>query len=55
MLDVVSFLSNDTIQLVQPKQPAFFITEAVEESEMPNNAREFYSLNNVTISAMNGR
>ncbi|KAK7261827.1 hypothetical protein RIF29_28148 [Crotalaria pallida] len=53
MLEVVSFLSNETIKLHQPKQPAFFIN--VEESELPNSRQEYYTLNDVTISSMHGR
>ncbi|KAF7814277.1 G-type lectin S-receptor-like serine/threonine-protein kinase CES101 isoform X1 [Senna tora] len=55
MFDVVSFLSNETIQLAQPKQPAFFINEVVEEPELNYSRQEYHSLNRVTISAMNGR
>ncbi|KAK7261828.1 hypothetical protein RIF29_28149 [Crotalaria pallida] len=53
MLEVVSFLSNETIKLHQPKQPAFFIN--VEESELPNSRQEYHTLNDITISSMNGR
>ncbi|KAJ1433953.1 S-locus receptor kinase, C-terminal [Sesbania bispinosa] len=55
MLDIVSFLSNDTIQLPQPKQPAFFINVVVEESELPYSRQEHHSLNSITISNMSGR
>ncbi|KAE9600481.1 putative S-locus receptor kinase [Lupinus albus] len=55
MLEVVSFLSNDTIKLPQPKQPAFFINVVVEESELPNSRQEYHTLNGVTISSMYGR
>ncbi|KAJ1376365.1 S-locus receptor kinase, C-terminal [Sesbania bispinosa] len=55
MLDIVSFLSNDTIQLPQPKQPAFFINVVIEESELPYSRQEHHSLNSVTISNMSGR
>ncbi|TKY48164.1 Cysteine-rich receptor protein kinase 10 [Spatholobus suberectus] len=55
MLDIVSFLSNDTIQLPQPKQPAFFINVVVEESELPYSRQELRSLNDVTISSTHGR
>ncbi|XP_061338565.1 G-type lectin S-receptor-like serine/threonine-protein kinase CES101 [Gastrolobium bilobum] len=48
MLDIVSFLSNDTIQLSQPKQPAFFINVVVEVSELPYSKQEHHSLNDVT-------
>ncbi|XP_019458282.1 PREDICTED: G-type lectin S-receptor-like serine/threonine-protein kinase CES101 isoform X1 [Lupinus angustifolius] len=55
MLEVVTFLSNDTIILPQPKQPAFFINVVVEESELPNSRQEYHTLNDVTISSMHGR
>ncbi|KAK7271908.1 hypothetical protein RJT34_28178 [Clitoria ternatea] len=55
MIDIVSFLSNDTIQLPQPKQPAFFINVVVEESELPYCKQEHHSLNDVTISRAHGR
>ncbi|KAK7271911.1 hypothetical protein RJT34_28181 [Clitoria ternatea] len=55
MIDIVSFLSNDTIQLPQPKQPAFFINVVVEEPELPYSRQEHHSLNDVTISSTHGR
>lgn len=48
MLDIVSFLSNDTIQLAKPKQPAFF-NVVVEASELLYSRQE-HSLNVETIS-----
>ncbi|KAI9110314.1 hypothetical protein K1719_018756 [Acacia pycnantha] len=54
MLDVISFLSNDHIQLAQPKQPAYFIGDVEEESR--NIIRqEHYSTNYVTISDLDAR
>ncbi|KAL5156590.1 G-type lectin S-receptor-like serine/threonine-protein kinase CES101 [Glycine soja] len=55
MVDIVSFLSNDAIQLPQPMQPAYFINEVVEESELPYNQQEFHSENDVTISSTRAR
>ena len=55
MLDVVSFLSNDAIQLAQPKQPAFFINADTNRSELPSNKQERSSINSVTISYTDGR
>ena len=55
MLDVVSFLSNDAVQLAQPKQPAFFINVDTNRSELPSNRQERYSINSVTVSDMDGR
>ncbi|XP_061338566.1 cysteine-rich receptor-like protein kinase 10 [Gastrolobium bilobum] len=55
MSDIVSFLSNDTIQLPQPKQSAFFINVVVEESELPYSKQEHHSLNDVTNTSIYGR
>ncbi|KAL2332380.1 hypothetical protein Fmac_019961 [Flemingia macrophylla] len=55
MVEIVSFLSNDAIQLPQPKKPAFFINQIVEELELPYNIQELYSLNDVTTSSTHGR
>ncbi|XP_028756160.1 G-type lectin S-receptor-like serine/threonine-protein kinase CES101 [Neltuma alba] len=55
MLDVISFLSNDSIQLAKPKQPAYFIGDVEEESELHNIRQEHYSTNYVTISDLDGR
>ncbi|KAJ7962993.1 putative Receptor protein kinase [Quillaja saponaria] len=50
MLDVVSFLSSEIIQLAQPNQPAFF---NVKEPDVLHVNHD--SLNVVTISDVNGR
>ncbi|KAI9110332.1 hypothetical protein K1719_018774 [Acacia pycnantha] len=55
MLDVISFLSNDSIQLARPKQPAYFIGDVEEESELHSIRQEHYSTNYVTISDLDGR
>ena len=55
MLDVVSMLSNETLQLSPPKQPAFFINTFREEREISKNKPENCSINNVTISMMEAR
>ncbi|KAJ7951785.1 putative Receptor protein kinase [Quillaja saponaria] len=54
MLDIVSFLSNETIQLAQPKPPAFLnnIVVMEQQHDLPINHG---SLNDVTISEMGGR
>ncbi|XP_054782577.1 probable LRR receptor-like serine/threonine-protein kinase MEE39 [Prosopis cineraria] len=44
MLDVVSFLSNETILLAKPKQPAFFINALENEATSPANAVENYQI-----------
>ena len=48
MMDVVSMLSNEALQLSPPKQPAFFINRVAE-------VLENCSLNNVTISVIEVR
>ncbi|RDX63218.1 Acidic endochitinase, partial [Mucuna pruriens] len=55
MQDVVSFLSNNTTQLDQPKQPAFFLHVIVEEIRLPNSKQERFSLNDASISTIYGR
>ena len=51
MLEVISFLSNENVQLRPPKQPGFCTIAAMEEIEQNNNC----SINAVTISMMSGR
>ncbi|KAI9070949.1 hypothetical protein K1719_047089 [Acacia pycnantha] len=55
MLDIISFLSNDHIQLAQPKQPAYFIGDVEEKSQLHNIKQEHYSTNYVTISNLDAR
>ena len=55
MLDVVSMLSNETLQLSPPKQPTFFINTFGEEIEISKNKLENCSINDVTISMMEAR
>ena len=55
MLDVVSFLANETIQLSTPKQPAFFINTVTKELDVSKNKSKNYSVNNVTISKLDAR
>ncbi|KAL4626172.1 hypothetical protein ACB092_05G076800 [Castanea dentata] len=55
MLDVVSFLANETIQLSTPKQPAFFINTITKELDVSENKSKIYSVNNVTISKLDAR
>ncbi|XP_054782583.1 G-type lectin S-receptor-like serine/threonine-protein kinase CES101 [Prosopis cineraria] len=56
MVDVISFLSNDTIQLVQPKQPAFFGNVVEEEFELSSSKQELYSKSCLTMSSnLDGR
>ena len=56
MLDVVSMLSKETLQLVPPKHPAFFINSVQEElSEDCKIKPENVSINYVTHSVMEVR
>ena len=55
MLDVISFLANETIQLSTPKQPTFFINTITKESNVFENKSKIYSVNNVTISKLDAR
>ncbi|KAK3219767.1 hypothetical protein Dsin_013737 [Dipteronia sinensis] len=55
MWDVVSMLTNDTLLLPAPKQPAFLIYGNSQESEVLEIKLENCSTNNVTISTMKGR
>ncbi|KAL5160213.1 Acidic endochitinase [Glycine soja] len=54
MQDVVSFLSNNSAQLGQPKQLTFFLHVIVEEPRLPNSNQESFSLNVVSISTIYG-
>ena len=55
MLDVVSMLSNETLQLSPPKQPFFFINTFVEEILVFEINPESCSVNSVTVSMMKPR
>ena len=55
MLDVVSFLANETIHLSTPKQPAFFINTITKELEVSEIKTKNYSMNDVTISKLEAR
>ncbi|KAK1430752.1 hypothetical protein QVD17_13724 [Tagetes erecta] len=53
--DMISMLLNDTISLPAPKRPAFF-NGRVESNSTPEESRQkHYSVNNVTITDMQGR
>ena len=55
MIDVVSFLANETIQLSTPKQPAFFINTITKELDVFENKSKKYSVNNDTITKLDAR
>lgn len=51
MLEVVSFLSNESAHLPPPKQPGFCIIRVMEEIEKHNSC----SINEITNSLTSGR
>ena len=53
--EVLSMLSNESMQLSTPKQPAFFIGRTVQESKIPTSRSENCSLNNVSISVLEAK
>ncbi|GKV43381.1 hypothetical protein SLEP1_g50679 [Rubroshorea leprosula] len=56
MSDIVSMLSNETMPLPKPKQPAFFTDTRFEENTgVPEIKSENCSINHVTISDMEAR
>ena len=55
MQDVASMLSNETLQLPPPKEPAFFNNIKVEEFQDSEIKSENHSINNITISEMEAR
>ncbi|GLT46120.1 hypothetical protein SLA2020_199000 [Shorea laevis] len=56
MPDVVSMLSNETMSLPEPKQPAFFSTTAVvNEASVPELKLKNCSINHVSITVMEAR
>lgn len=57
MSDVVSMLTNETMILPAPKQPAFFVDVNPDEELVVvlNNALKHCSVNSVTISVLEAR
>ena len=55
MMDIIYFLTNDSIQLTKPKQPVYFIGYVEEESELHKINHEHYSTNYITISNLDVR
>ena len=55
MLDVVSFLANETIQLSTSKKLAFFINTIMKELEVSKIKTKNNSINDVTISKLEAR
>ena len=55
MPDVISMLTNDSMTLPMPRKPAFLTNNAVEEDLPENDQPKKYSVNRLSISAMDGR
>ena len=56
MVDVVSMLSKETLQLFPPKQHAFFVNTNQDGSSGGSEIKlEKFSINNVTQSQMEAR
>ncbi|XP_054782586.1 G-type lectin S-receptor-like serine/threonine-protein kinase At1g67520 [Prosopis cineraria] len=56
MSEVVFFLSNDTILLVEPKQPVFFTTAAEKKTSLANNIKgQNCSIYDAIVSDIDGR
>ena len=55
MMDIIYFLTNDSIQLTKPKQPVYFVGYVEEESELHKIKHEHYSTNYITISNLDVR
>ncbi|KAI7752524.1 hypothetical protein M8C21_015875, partial [Ambrosia artemisiifolia] len=53
--DMISMLLNDTISLPTPKRPAFFNGTVESNSTREQSEPEHYSVNNMTITVMEGR
>ncbi|KAF7126341.1 hypothetical protein RHSIM_Rhsim11G0022500 [Rhododendron simsii] len=55
MSSVVSMLISDTIVLAQPKQPGFYIDRSPKETQERSPTQSCPSINEVTISHLDGR
>ncbi|GMY11934.1 G-type lectin S-receptor-like serine/threonine-protein kinase At4g03230 isoform X4 [Fagus crenata] len=55
MSDVVAMLSNESAALPYPKQPGFWNLRSVGKPNPTSSGLEIYSVNNVTVSIMEGR
>ncbi|OAY36755.1 G-type lectin S-receptor-like serine/threonine-protein kinase CES101 isoform X2 [Manihot esculenta] len=54
MSDIVSMLTNETLDLPAPKQPAFFLDRSADEREVHRNSSE-NSLNSASITVVEAR
>ena len=55
MSDVVTMLSNEAAVLPYPQQPAFLNVSGTAKANLVNSRPHICSLNDVTISVINGR
>ena len=55
MADVVAMLSNETTVLPYPKEPAFLNVSGMAMANPINSRPQIYSLNDATVSIMEGR
>lgn len=55
MSDVVSMLSNETIVLPLPKEPAFFSQLSSTDADSSSSRQRHRSRNGITISDVDGR
>ncbi|GMY31622.1 G-type lectin S-receptor-like serine/threonine-protein kinase At4g03230 isoform X2, partial [Fagus crenata] len=55
MSDVVAMLSNESAALPYPKQPAFLNVRSVGNANPISSGPEIFSVNNATVSIMEGR
>ena len=55
MSDMLSMLTNESIQLPLPKKPAFSIGRKAIEANMPNRESGVHTVNGLSISEMDAR
>jgi hypothetical protein len=55
MSDVVAMLSNEVAALPYPQQPAFLNVSGTAKANLVNSRPQICSLNDATVSVMNGR
>ena len=55
MSDVVPMLGNESVVLPYPKEPAFLNVRSMSKANPVNNMPQICSLNDATISTLEGR
>ena len=55
MFDVVTMLNNEAAALPYPRQPAFLNVSGTAMANLVNSRPQICSLNDATVSVMNGR